>query len=264
MGDSWEDDDFTPVVPQAVVLPTKTSWDDEDLPEDPNAGKTPEEIAAEAERRRKAEEARQARARKNAERAELRRQAEEEAERMAKETPEERALRERQAVEKADYAMADELFGAPGQPSSRPLSSLSLSSSTSSVGAGKAPSAPTVLKAPGDFTALAKSLGPQFKKAASSKDVTGFVSELLARGGKDPVGVEDLNELIKGLQALAVEKQRLADANRNKIGAKQKALAAKKKEHKAKSAQHKEVFGADFDEDDPDMDQYYAMEDEFM
>lgn len=106
-------------------------------PEDPNAGKTPEEIAAEAERRRKAEEARQARARKNAERAELRRQAEEEAERMAKETPEERALRERQAVEKADYAMADELFGAPGQPSSRPLSSLSLSSSTSSVGAGK-------------------------------------------------------------------------------------------------------------------------------
>lgn len=31
MGDSWEDDDFTPVVPQAVVLPTKTSWDDEDL-----------------------------------------------------------------------------------------------------------------------------------------------------------------------------------------------------------------------------------------
>lgn len=125
----------------------------------------------------------------------------------------------------------------------------------------QAPSAPTVLKAPGDFTALAKSLGPQFKKAASSKDVTGFVSELLARGGKDPVGVEDLNELIKGLQALAVEKQRLADANRNKIGAKQKALAAKKKEHKAKSAQHKEVFGADFDEDDPDMDQYYAMED---
>lgn len=91
--------------------------------------------------------------------------------------------------------------------------------------------------------------------------MTGFVLELLARGGKDPVGVEDLNELIKGLQALAVEKQRLADANRNKIGAKQKALAAKKKEHKAKSAQHKEVFGADFDEDDPDMDQYYAMED---
>ena len=31
MGDSWEDDDFTPVLPQAVILPTKAAWEDEDL-----------------------------------------------------------------------------------------------------------------------------------------------------------------------------------------------------------------------------------------
>lgn len=105
MGDSWEDDDFMPVVPQAVVLPSKAAWDDEDavrvlmtgssrlvampcmtdtlqlpsLPnslqqDDPNAGKTVEEIAAEAERRRKAEEVRKAKAAKDAERAALRRQ----------------------------------------------------------------------------------------------------------------------------------------------------------------------------------------------
>jgi hypothetical protein len=43
-------------------------------PDDPLAGKTPEEVAAEAERRRKAEEARKAKAAKEAERAELRRQ----------------------------------------------------------------------------------------------------------------------------------------------------------------------------------------------
>ena len=30
MGDSWEDDDFVPVVPQPVVLPSKAAWDDED------------------------------------------------------------------------------------------------------------------------------------------------------------------------------------------------------------------------------------------
>lgn len=63
------------------------------------------------------------------------------------------------------------------------------------------------------------------------------------------------------LQALAVEKQRQEAANRNKIAVKQKALADKKKEHKAKASKHKEVFGADYDEDDPDMDQYYDMED---
>lgn len=63
------------------------------------------------------------------------------------------------------------------------------------------------------------------------------------------------------LQALAVEKQRVADANRNKLAAKQKALAAQKKEHKQKSEKHKELFGADYDEIDPDMDQYYDMED---
>lgn len=81
-------------------------------------------MAAEADRRRKAEEARKAKAAKDAERAELRRQvcvrawavvvamvrcphglfhhghqqAQEEAERMARETPDERALRERLAV----------------------------------------------------------------------------------------------------------------------------------------------------------------------
>ena len=43
-------------------------------PDDPNAGKTAEEIAAEAERKRKAEEARKLKAAKDAERAELRRQ----------------------------------------------------------------------------------------------------------------------------------------------------------------------------------------------
>ena len=42
--------------------------------DDPNAGKTVEEIAAEAERRRKAEEVRKAKAAKDAERAALRRQ----------------------------------------------------------------------------------------------------------------------------------------------------------------------------------------------
>jgi len=31
MGDSWEDGDFTPVLPQAVILPTKAAWEDEDL-----------------------------------------------------------------------------------------------------------------------------------------------------------------------------------------------------------------------------------------
>lgn len=31
MGDSWEDDDFTPVLPAAVILPTKAAWEDEDL-----------------------------------------------------------------------------------------------------------------------------------------------------------------------------------------------------------------------------------------
>jgi hypothetical protein len=58
---------------------------------------------------------------------------------MAKETPEERALRERKAVERSDHAMADELFGGPGQaggPGSRPASSLSLSSTTSSSALG--------------------------------------------------------------------------------------------------------------------------------
>lgn len=30
MGDSWEDEDFVPAVPQAVVLPSKSAWDDED------------------------------------------------------------------------------------------------------------------------------------------------------------------------------------------------------------------------------------------
>lgn len=31
MGDSWEDDDFVPVVPTpAVALPSKAAWDDED------------------------------------------------------------------------------------------------------------------------------------------------------------------------------------------------------------------------------------------
>lgn len=66
------------------------------------------------------------------------------------------------------------------------------------------------------------------------------------------------------LQALAVEKERQEAANRNKLAAKQKALAAQKREHKAKADKHKETFGADYDEDDPDMDQYYDMEDEFM
>lgn len=192
---------------------------------------------------------------------------------MAKETPEERALRERKAVERSDHAMADELFGGPGldgeqQPGSRPASSLSLSSTISSSALGGSKKAGAVsfasLNSPGDFTLLAKDLAPKFKKAASSKDVTSFVSELLARGAKDPVGVEDLNELIKNLQSLAVEKQRQADANRNKIGQKQKALAAKKREHKATAAKHKELFGDDFDGADPDMDQYYDMEDEFM
>lgn len=96
MGDSWEDEDFVPVVPQAV-LPSKAAWDDEDE-DDPLAGKTPEDV----ERRRKAEEARKAKAAKEAERAELRRQAQEEAELMARETPEERALRERLAVSKKE------------------------------------------------------------------------------------------------------------------------------------------------------------------
>lgn len=103
-------------------------------PDDPLAGKTPEEVAAEAERRRKAEEARKVKAIKDAEQAERRRQVnerrivcvvvwrllsgagacctdapcpnlhlsiaqiQEASERMAKETPEERALRERRAV----------------------------------------------------------------------------------------------------------------------------------------------------------------------
>lgn len=63
------------------------------------------------------------------------------------------------------------------------------------------------------------------------------------------------------LQALAVEKQRQEDANRNKLAAKQKALAQQKREHKAKAEKHKEVFGADYDDDEAEMDQYYDMED---
>jgi len=60
---------------------------------------------------------------------------------MAKETAEERALRERTAVERSDHAMANELFGGPGQvggqqPGSRPASSQSLSSTTSSSALG--------------------------------------------------------------------------------------------------------------------------------
>lgn len=53
------------------------------------------------------------------------------------------------------------------------------------------------LKSSADFAALAKDLGPKFKKAASSKDVTGFVSELLAKGAKEAVTSDDINELIK-------------------------------------------------------------------
>ncbi len=60
---------------------------------------------------------------------------------------------------------------------------------------------------------------------------------------------------------MAVEKQRQEDANRNKAAVKEKALADKKKVHKAKADKHKQTFGADYDEDDPDMDQYYDMED---
>lgn len=122
-------------LPLTSPLPTRTQ------PEDPNAGKTPEQIAAEAAQKRKAEELRHAKAAKDAERAALRRAAEEEAALMAKETPEERAIRERMAVERSDHAMADELFGGPGlaggqQPGSRPASSLSLSSTTSSPALG--------------------------------------------------------------------------------------------------------------------------------
>lgn len=53
------------------------------------------------------------------------------------------------------------------------------------------------LKSSADFAALAMDLGPKFKKAAKSKDVTTFVSDLLSKGAKDPVEVEDLNNLIK-------------------------------------------------------------------
>ncbi len=296
MGDSWEDDDFTPVVPVPVVLPSKAAWEDEDAvrcvlacmlhpnpptnppthpsthsihpptrqPEDPNAGKTPEEIAAEAEKRRKAAELRRAKADKDAEVAANQRASAEEVERMARETPEERALRERLAVERADQGLADELFGGPGAATSRPASSLSLSSTGSGLGGSKktgGSSSALSLKSSGDYVSLAKDLGPKFKKTASSKDVATFVSDLLAKGAKDPLAVEDVNELIKNLQSLALEKQRQADANRNKIGAKQKAMAAQKKDHKQKSAKHKETFGAEFDDDDAEMDQYYDMED---
>lgn len=58
-----------------------------------------------------------------------------------------------------------------------------------------------------------------------------------------------------------MEKQRQEDANRNKQAAKEKALAQQKRAHKAKADKHKEVFGADYDDDDADMDQYYDMED---
>lgn len=58
-----------------------------------------------------------------------------------------------------------------------------------------------------------------------------------------------------------MEKQRQEDANRNKLAAKQKALAQQKREHKAKAEKHKEVFGADYDDDEAEMDQYYDMED---
>jgi hypothetical protein len=67
----------------------------------------------------------------------------------------------------------------------------------SAGGAAGAAPASLNLKSSADFAALAKDLGPKFKKAASSKDVAAFVGDLLTKGAKDPLAVEDLNELIK-------------------------------------------------------------------
>lgn len=63
--------------------------------------------------------------------------------------------------------------------------------------AAAAPGASLNLQSSADFAALAKDLGPKFKKAASSKDVMGFMSDLLAKGAKEPLASDDINELIK-------------------------------------------------------------------
>lgn len=126
--------------------------------------------------------------------------------------------------EKADNALADELFGGPGVGrSTSPLSVSSVGSKVRpSVHIMSGPPSPPQyihqadfhipsitkrqkpaagaslnLKSSSDFAALAKDLGPKFKKAASSKDVTGFVSELLAKGAKEVLASDDINELVK-------------------------------------------------------------------
>lgn len=51
------------------------------------------------------------------------------------------------------------------------------------------------LESTADFLSLAKDLGGKFKKSKAA-DVATFFTEVFAKGGKDPLGVEELEELI--------------------------------------------------------------------
>lgn len=53
----------------------------------------------------------------------------------------------------------------------------------------------------GDFAVVAKDLGQKFKKA-TAKDVSNFFSDLLAKGAKEPLGVDEVNDLIKSKSCL--------------------------------------------------------------
>lgn len=104
MGDAWDDDDFEPppvvAAPPAVV---PTAWDDEEEFEP-----APVINHGDAPKLSKEKEALKERERKAAREAELESALEQ------SETEGERRLRERQEVEDADHALADELYATPG------------------------------------------------------------------------------------------------------------------------------------------------------
>lgn len=63
-------------------------------------------------------------------------------------------------------------------------------------GGGVAAGGKVSLQSTADYVLLGKDLGTAMKKG-SSRDVAAFMNELLMKGAKEPLEVDDINEIIK-------------------------------------------------------------------
>ena len=52
------------------------------------------------------------------------------------------------------------------------------------------------LKTSADYAVAAKKMGQEMKKG-KAQDVCNFISDLLSKGAKEPLGVDEVNDLIK-------------------------------------------------------------------